>query len=57
MCSGRICVYFCGTVFVPIICFFTLLYGLSLMSQKTGYWRCKKCETRFDRKIRWYDFG
>ena len=33
------------------------LYGLHLMSKREGFWRCRKCDAKFDREIKWYEFG
>lgn len=37
---------------IPII-----LYGLNLMSKREGFWRCRNCGAKFDREIKWYEFG
>lgn len=33
------------------------LYGLNLMTKREGFWRCRKCGAKYDREIKWYEFG
>lgn len=34
-----------------------LLYGVHLSGKAQGHWRCRRCDSRFPRKIRWYELG
>ena len=47
-----------GLLLTPILIGIPLiLYGLHLMSKREGFWRCRKCGAKYDRAIRWYEFG
>jgi hypothetical protein len=37
---------------IPII-----LYGIHLAGKAEGFYQCKKCESKFPRRIRWYELG
>lgn len=37
---------------IPII-----MLGLHLGTKGKGYWECQRCDARFDRKIKWYQYG
>jgi len=40
--------------FIGILVF---LWGIHIGTQVEGFWRCKKCDEKFPRKVHWYDFG
>lgn len=49
-----------------LLCFFPplfllgiplILFAMHLGSKAEGVWRCKRCESKFPRKIKWYEFG
>lgn len=57
--SGSSClIILVGLLLTPVLIGIpVILYGLHLGSKCDGWWRCKSCEARFPRKIRWYELG
>lgn len=37
---------------IPII-----MLAIHLGTKGKGYWECQRCDARFDRKIKWYQYG
>jgi hypothetical protein len=37
---------------IPII-----LYGIHIGSKTEAFWRCDQCDSKFPRKVKWYEFG
>lgn len=47
-----------GLLLTPfIIGFFIMLLGLHLGTKGKGHWQCRRCDARFDRSIKWYEYG
>lgn len=47
-----------GLLLTPIIIgFLIMLLGLHFGSKGRGFWVCRRCEARFERKIKWYEYG
>lgn len=47
-----------GIVLAPLIIgFFIILLALHVGTKRKAYWLCTRCEARFDRSIKWYEYG
>ena len=47
-----------GILLAPIgIGIILIIYGLHVASKCEGFWRCKRCGAKFQREIRWWEFG